>query len=176
MPEAAGFFLKPLTPDMRKAAIRLVDRVFPSQDLAEMLSLRLFQTRWAWLLRLGGMRRGRFWGAIRGGTLLGLVGLYSMAKDEEEANWLGWFCVAPEARGLGLGQHLLDHAIGEARATGRRYLRLYTSTDPVEEAAQALYERNGFRIIARCRPWMWRLLGIRAEMIHRERDLAIEPA
>jgi ribosomal protein S18 acetylase RimI-like enzyme len=106
-------------------------------------------------------------------AVLGVIGLYARTEDRHEANWLGWFCVAPEARGLRLGQHLLDHAVAEARTTGRRLLRLYTSSDPNEDAAQIVYERNGFRVVRRYRPLLWRMAGLPLQLLHRERDLAL---
>ncbi|MFN3483771.1 MAG: hypothetical protein ACK4YX_12200, partial [Rhabdaerophilum calidifontis] len=60
----------------------------------------------------------------------------------------------------------------EARASGRRFLRLYTSTDPNEAAAQGLYEAYGLRVVRMRRPLLWRLVGSRAALLYRERDLA----
>ncbi len=53
--------------------------------------------------------------------------------------------VAPSARGLGLGQALIDRVIAEARRLGYREIRL--DTLPVMGQAQGLYERAGFRDI-----------------------------
>jgi ribosomal protein S18 acetylase RimI-like enzyme len=52
--------------------------------------------------------------------------------------------VAPEARGAGLGSRLLDFALGSARARGARTIGLQTNEH--NRAAQALYERAGFRL------------------------------
>jgi len=145
----------------RRQATALVDRVFPSQSPIERLGLRLFQTRWQWLLRLCGIVDARFWLASERETVLGIVGLYEHRSNRHEALWLGWFAVAPEARGKGVGGRLLRHAINEARASGRRSLRLYTSTDPNEEAAQAVYERHGFRITSVTQPLTWVPFGVK---------------
>ena len=77
------------------------------------------------------------------GEICGTTGLYTCCKDEEEAVWLSWFCVAPEARGQGIGKRLIEFSIKKAKEQNKKYLRLYTSTDPVEESAQVLYEKYG---------------------------------
>ncbi len=77
--------------------------------------------------------------------VLGTTGLYRTRKDADEAVWVFWFCVAPEARGQGMGQALLDHTFARAREFGYDTVRLYTSTDPNEAIAQHLYEKNGLR-------------------------------
>jgi len=73
-----------------------------------------------------------FWGAIdpQTGALLGITGLYQ-----------------------GIGSRLLDFSIEQAKRTGRKYLRLYTSDMSNEAAAQILYESRGLEIVAR----KWRL-------------------
>jgi len=135
-------------------ARKLVWRVFPRQSLIERLSFWAIANRRSPLVRLVMACVGvtdflDFWGAIdnQTGTLLGTTGLYLYTRDATEAVWLAWFCVAPEARRRGIGSRLLDFSIAEARRTGRRYLRLYTSDDPREADAQRLYESHGLRIV-----------------------------
>ncbi len=82
-------------------------------------------------------------------NVIGTSGLYTCKHDSHEAAWLSWFCVAPEARGKGLGKILLNYTISHAMKRGYSYLRLYTSTDPNEAAAQILYEKYGFRVVRR---------------------------
>ncbi|ASQ91109.1 hypothetical protein CHL67_09450 [Prosthecochloris sp. GSB1] len=82
-------------------------------------------------------------------NVLGTTGLYRYKRDAGEAVWVAWFCVAPEARGQGIGQALIEHTVTRARDAGFDRIRLYTSTDPNEAAAQRLYAKNGFREIGR---------------------------
>jgi GNAT superfamily N-acetyltransferase len=58
-------------------------------------------------------------------------------------------CVTPQRRGQGVGKDLLEFTIAMARSQGKRWLRLYTSTDPIEKVAQVLYERYGLREVCR---------------------------
>jgi GNAT superfamily N-acetyltransferase len=161
--------IEPFSESRRGQAIALVDRVFPSQSLMERLSLRLFATPQQWLLKLAGFSDGRFWLAVRDDDVVGTVGLYRRREDRSDALWLGWFCVAPEARGEGVGGRLLALAKGEARAADVNYLRLYTSTDPNERAAQDTYERAGLEVVRREQPLLWKFVGV--ERLIRQLDL-----
>lgn len=51
----------------------------------------------------------------------------------------------PGARGQGLGQRLLDHAMGFARGAGYRTMRLWTHES--HGAAGRMYARNGFALV-----------------------------
>ena len=75
--------------------------------------------------------------------------MLEVIADATEAVWVAWFCVDPKARGRGIGQALIDHTVSRARNAGFNRIRLYTSTDPNEAAAQRLYEKNGFKEIRR---------------------------
>lgn len=79
-------------------------------------------------------------------NVLGTSGLYSLKTDEKDSYWLGWYCVDEKYRGRGVGKLLLDIAINEAKKRGKRFLKLYTSTNPLEAKAQEIYEKNGFYI------------------------------
>jgi GNAT superfamily N-acetyltransferase len=86
--------------------------------------------------------------------VIGTVGIYCHHHDVDQADWLAMFSIDPDYRGQGLGKQLLNFAINQARSRGKRYLRLYTSTDPKEAVAQTLYERHGFQVVAAERLWL----------------------
>jgi ribosomal protein S18 acetylase RimI-like enzyme len=72
--------------------------------------------------------------------------------------------VDPKARGRRIGQALIEHTVARARDAGDKLIRLYTSTDPNEAAAQHLYEKNGFVEIGR-------KTGLFGTMIFREKKI-----
>jgi ribosomal protein S18 acetylase RimI-like enzyme len=87
--------------------------------------------------------------AERGGRLLGSVMLYPPDADAYNgaagpASWpeLRLLAVAPEARGAGVGQALVDECVRRARRMGAAELGLHTSRSM--EAAMRMYRRMGF--------------------------------
>jgi GNAT superfamily N-acetyltransferase len=146
--------IAPLSRELIPSAQRLVNSVFPRQCLSERISFWTYPRRNSRLVRLvfralGVHELHGYWVATdeRQVNVVGIAGLYSYNKDTEDAVWLGWYCVAPQARGTGVGGKVLDFAIDRARETGKRSLRLYTSTDPNEATAQHVYEKKGFRVV-----------------------------
>jgi len=77
------------------------------------------------------------------GRVVGCVGVRALDDATCEMKRL---YVGESARGSGLGRVLAEASIAEARRLGHRRMRL--DTVPGMEAAQALYERLGFRDIA----------------------------
>jgi GNAT superfamily N-acetyltransferase len=75
--------------------------------------------------------------------------LYNRKEYPEDEVWLGWFCADPTIRGQGIGRRTLEWSINKAREMGYKKLKLYTSTDPAEAAAQGLYESVGLKIYKR---------------------------
>jgi GNAT superfamily N-acetyltransferase len=142
----------PLTKENSKQAAKLATRVFPYAAPYVRLSYWAVRNRNTPLVKLA-FCVGRInalldhWIAVdENNEVLGTIGLYTYRKDAQEAAWLTWYCVTPAARGQGLGKQLIAHAADHARALGKTYLRLYTSTDPNEAAAQIVYEKAGLAI------------------------------
>jgi ribosomal protein S18 acetylase RimI-like enzyme len=72
-------------------------------------------------------------------------GLESLTRDTWD---LFWICVAPEARGQGVGQALLARAERQARQEDGRLMVIYTASTPAYAPARRLYERCGFVRVA----------------------------
>ena len=121
---------------------------------------------WRRVLRLS--EGPEVWAALDDSTqeVIGTIGLYRSKKDHEEAVWVWYFCVAPQARGAGVGSSLLDFVIAQARERNVHYLRLMTSNVPAEESAQRLYESRGLRIFRTRR-------ALAYKVFYRELDLRV---
>jgi DNA-binding MarR family transcriptional regulator/ribosomal protein S18 acetylase RimI-like enzyme len=85
----------------------------------------------------------RAWIAEHQGTRLGSI--FCVRSGESGVAKLRLFLLEPRARGLGLGQRLLDECMAFARNKGNRTLRLWTHES--HRAACALYARNGFELV-----------------------------
>lgn len=82
---------------------------------------------------------GIFWVAEKDGEFIGTCGVYPLGSRVFE---LRKMYLRPAARGLGIGQRLLDESIAFARERGGSMLVLDT-VDGMHGAIR-LYERNGF--------------------------------
>ncbi|MCG6883640.1 MAG: GNAT family N-acetyltransferase [Silicimonas sp.] len=84
--------------------------------------------------------RERAFIAVEGDRRLGSI--FCTRTEERRFAKLRMFLLEPEARGIGLGQRLLDACIGYARAVGYSRMKLWTHES--HRAACALYAKNGF--------------------------------
>jgi len=93
-----------------------------------------------WRQRLAG---GATFVAELGGEAVGSVTCWVGGRGStQDVADLGAMYVAPSARGRGVGEALVRAAVGEARAEGRRVVRLEVVSG--NDGARALYERMGF--------------------------------
>lgn len=76
------------------------------------------------------------------GRIVGTVGLYPLSDETIELRKMYF---APEMRGRGLGQKLLQEMIEKARNLG--YLRVYLETASVLKQAVHIYEKAGFTCV-----------------------------
>jgi DNA-binding MarR family transcriptional regulator/N-acetylglutamate synthase-like GNAT family acetyltransferase len=93
-----------------------------------------------------GLERG--WIARRGGVNLGCVFLVQAPPAEygEGVAKLRMLLIEPQARGLRLGQRLVDECRDFARAAGYRKITLWTNS--VLHAARAIYLRSGYQRVS----------------------------
>ena len=87
--------------------------------------------------------REHCWIAERGGERIGSIAL--ARGDEDGVAKLRLLLVEEQARGHGLGSHLVDVCHQFARSAGYRKMRLWT-TDQQKEARH-IYQRKGYRLV-----------------------------
>ncbi|HEY0046066.1 MAG TPA: GNAT family N-acetyltransferase [Flavobacterium sp.] len=75
-------------------------------------------------------------------TIIGGAGVAPLEGGPEGVCELQKMYFLPEARGLGLGQQMIDRCIETARSYG--FSECYLETMPYMEAAQKLYKKAGF--------------------------------
>lgn len=89
--------------------------------------------------------KGAFFVALITGKTAGYLSLLERSRFANMRIYS--VATAPEARGLGIGQVLLDKAIEHARERNVREITLEVST--ANTAALALYRKNGFNTVSR---------------------------
>ena len=97
------------------------------------------------MLKIYGGASIQYWIAKENRRVAGAIGYYLTLEDADEAAWLGWFFVRPEARGKKMGLQLLETVIDTVTKAGKTYLRVYSSSDdPLEKRAHQIYAQRGF--------------------------------
>ena len=93
-----------------------------------------------------------FWTALVEGRIEGSITIDASHAAVEGAH-LRWFVMSDALRGKGVGNRLMDAAIGFCRSRG--YRRVYLWTFEGLNAARHLYEKNGFRVAEQQKGTQW---------------------
>src|ERR1700742_3232469 len=86
-------------------------------------------------------KRERCWIAELNGENVGSI---MLVRDSDEVARIRLLVVDPKARGLGLGQRLVDECVAFARRTGYKKITLWTHS--ILTAARHVYEKAGFTL------------------------------
>jgi putative acetyltransferase len=84
----------------------------------------------------------RYYVAEKAGRVLGGAGIYPTDGLPQGTCELVKMYLLPEARGLGLGRHLIDQVLREAKELG--YTQVYLESMPELTKAVGIYEKFGF--------------------------------
>jgi GNAT superfamily N-acetyltransferase len=93
-----------------------------------------------------------FWTASLEGRVEGSIAIDG-ANAEMKGAHLRWFILSDILRGRGIGNRLIDTAIGFCRDKG--FKRVYLWTFEGLDAARHLYEKVGFGLVEQCRGTQW---------------------
>ena len=147
--------IKKLTKANLREAVRLVCSAFPPEgelESADMeLPASLNPVGYKDYLDKTQMTDLKYWVAISSARLVGVVGIYSYQYEKTNTAWLGWFVVDPGVRNGGIGKDLLHFAIEQARAIGKKSLKVYVVPDE-DGDFRSFYEKKGFKFVG-SEPW-----------------------
>ena len=129
-----------------KGQAQRVIRPLRHTDLSEVMAIELasYDFPWTQPIFMDCLRAGYQCYALTLDEQLEAYAIISSALDEAHILNL---CVAPSARGQGLAELLLDHALIEAELRGVD--RCFLEVRPSNKPARRLYQKMGFRIIGR---------------------------
>ncbi len=141
----------PLSAGTLPMAFKLIEETFalsPEEMPSEELEESVYPGKHTLALSKIGISDPAYWVVYHKGEVCGLSGYYFKPEDRHEAVWGGW-AVYDERTRTSLSRlkfAMLKKILIEAHGTHKKYFRLYTSTDPVEAQANALYDRLGLKV------------------------------
>jgi cation diffusion facilitator family transporter len=145
--------ISPLTEEHLDECVEIARNAFPKDDIEEIklqFLASIYPNRYLKELRERGLEKPRYWVGIKDEKALGFVGMcYKL--DEPDAVWGGWMAARSTSANtdLRIKMYFMWKVAFEARQTGRKYFRLYTSTLPTEAAANKLYDNIGLKVYKR---------------------------
>lgn len=86
----------------------------------------------------------RYFVATAEGRVVGITGLHCYEWGPPDVTWMGWFAVAKEFHGCGLGAFLMRETIDVAKTLGYRKLFVETYSSNEFARARKFYEKFGF--------------------------------
>ena len=138
----------PLTKELLKKTIRVVDSVFYYEDELPNIAFKasidavVFKK---YIKENKNIKQLEYFIAVNNkDEVLGTTGLYTEYSDDRDTCWLGWYSVDKKHRCQGIGKKLLKYSITLAKKRSKKYIDVYTSTHPEEKVAQIVYEKYGF--------------------------------
>ena len=96
--------------------------------------------------------RDGFWTASQNGRVEGSIAIDSAHADTDGAH-LRWFILSDALRGVGIGNRLMQEAVGFCRE--REYSRVFLWTFQGLDPARHLYEKFGFRLAQEIEAEQW---------------------
>lgn len=150
-----AIIIERVSPKNIAQASKLANAIFNDEDVSPSVGLSAsFDTEA--FHQLNKKRKNRFnwfkyWVAVDtdNKNVVGTIGIYEENADQNQALWLGWFCVDPNYRGRKIGSKLLEFAISQAKRLGTPYLRVYTADSERSLAARYLYRKYSFKPMKR---------------------------
>jgi GNAT superfamily N-acetyltransferase len=129
----------------RRAAIRFANRAFlwefcePGREIAADPGYMADRS----------LTSSRYWAMVDGaGKVIGVTGICDVEGEDPGNCYLGYFILDKSCRSKGLGKQLLAFTEEQARLSGKRRMRVLTSTFIPYRGGRALYCRSGYKIIA----------------------------
>ena len=142
----SGIIIEQVSPENEKEAVELIRKNFYNFEEAGSVLASTFIRMEKLLTSYSQSGARLFLAKIKAtGTLVGCIGLGPLAglPYEERIGEVREFVIDQSSRGLGLGSHLLELCLTEAKRLD--YKRIYLSTTPQMQHAQKLFVRFGFK-------------------------------
>jgi len=139
-----GIRIEPLSYRSLRGAYRALREAFPNSGrwYCDLLA-SLNPCKRLGIPRLGGCDFLQYWVAVKSHHVIGVTGMYVVNLTYDNTAWIGWTTVRESSRGQGLGRHLIEHVLSQAKQHGVDCLAVYTS--PQHSQAIRLYRSLGFQ-------------------------------
>lgn len=161
--------IAPLTESHLDECIEIAKNTFPTDDI-EKIKLEflasIFPNRYKEELKEIGIEKTRYYVGILDNKVKGFAGMYYV-PEEPDVVWGGWMASqsGSSKKDLKMKIYFLWKVCFEARQTGRKYFRLYTSSHPNEASANRIYDNIGLTIYKTEKGDLYDIYYRQAEMV-----------